>query len=77
MPYVLVQVTREPRATPAQKARIIRGVTDLLKETLGKDPESTYVVIEEVELDNWGVGGEPVGVRRERAATAAEKPGAS
>lgn len=56
MPYVNVQITREG-ATREQKARIIRGMTDVLVDVLAKDPRLTFVVIEEVGLDDWGVGG--------------------
>ena len=58
-PYVNIKITREG-ATIEQKAELIRGVTRLLQETLGKNPETTVVVIDEVELDNWGIGGMPV-----------------
>jgi 4-oxalocrotonate tautomerase len=59
MPYVNIQVTREG-VTPEQKARLIKGATDLLVDVLGKNPSTTFVVIEEVEMENWGVGGIPV-----------------
>lgn len=65
MPYVNIRVTREG-VTPEQKSRLIKGATDLLKEVLGKDPKKTYVVIDEVETDNWGVGGEQVSAIRKR-----------
>lgn len=74
MPYVNVRITREG-ATPAQKAAIIKGVTDLLVEVLDKDPATTFVVkdpattfvvIDEVEPVNWGVGGLPVPEYRNR-----------
>jgi len=65
MPYVNIKITREG-ATTEQKATIIREVTRLLVDTLGKNPATTVVVIEEVETDNWGIGGETVTVRRER-----------
>lgn len=58
MPYVNIQITREG-ATPEQKAELIRGTTSLLKDVLNKDPETTFVVIEEVELENWGIAGLP------------------
>jgi 4-oxalocrotonate tautomerase len=66
MPFVNIKITKEG-ATAEQKARLIRDVTDLLAETLGKNPQTTVVVIEEVDLDNWGIGGESVTVRRQRA----------
>lgn len=59
MPIVNIQVTREG-VTRAQKAQLIAGATELLVRVLGKSPATTFVVIEEVELDNWGVGGLPV-----------------
>jgi 4-oxalocrotonate tautomerase len=59
MPYVNIKITREG-ATRAQKNEIIKGVTDLLVRVLNKDPNGTFVVIDEVELENWGVGGLPV-----------------
>lgn len=65
MPYVNIKITREG-ATPAQKAELISGVTRLLKEVLGKNPQTTVVVIDEVDTDNWGIGGESVTVRRQR-----------
>ena len=65
MPYVNIKITREG-ATAEQKATLIREVTRLLAETLGKNPATTIVVIEEVETDNWGIGGESVAVRRKR-----------
>ncbi|MEU9081874.1 4-oxalocrotonate tautomerase family protein [Streptomyces sp. NPDC048357] len=56
MPYVNVKITREG-ATAAQKAEIIAGVTDLLVRVLDKDPATTFVLIDEVGLEDWGVGG--------------------
>jgi 4-oxalocrotonate tautomerase len=65
MPYVNIKVTKEG-VTPEQKAELIRGVTQLLADILGKNPATTVVVIDEVDTDNWGIGGEPVTVRRQR-----------
>ena len=66
MPYVNVRITREG-ATPDQKRRIIAGVTDLLADVLGKDPATTFVVIDEVALEDWGVGGVRADEHRRRA----------
>jgi 4-oxalocrotonate tautomerase len=63
MPFVNSKITREG-ATPEQKARLIKGATDLLVDVLGKNPATTVVVIDEVDTDNWGVGGESITVRR-------------
>jgi len=65
MPFVNIKVTREG-VTSDQKARLIKGATDLLKEVLGKDPKTTFVVIDEVDTDNWGVGGEQITVIRKK-----------
>lgn len=59
MPYVLIQVTDES-VTVEQKRALIRGATELLVTTLKKEPAATFVVIEEVKTDNWGVGGKSV-----------------
>ncbi|MGE4469068.1 MAG: 2-hydroxymuconate tautomerase family protein [Desulfovibrio sp.] len=63
MLYVNIKITREG-ATAEQKAELIQGVTDLLARVLNKNPATTVVVIDEVETDNWGIGGESVTVRR-------------
>ena len=79
MPIVTIQVTREGTApgasstTPEQKAALIKGASELLRDVLGKPVESTFVVIEEVDTDNWGWGGLPVLEYRERLA-AMRKP---
>jgi 4-oxalocrotonate tautomerase len=65
MPYVNIKITKEG-ATAEQKAQLIKGVTQLLSDVLGKNPQTTVVVIDEVDTDNWGIGGEAVTVRRQR-----------
>ncbi len=67
MPYVNVKITREG-ATPEQKAEVIRRMTQVLVDVLGKNPETTVVVIDEVDTDNWGIGGISVTERRRRKA---------
>jgi 4-oxalocrotonate tautomerase len=59
MPYVRIEITDEGVADD-RKAEVIAGVTDLLQRILGKDPATTFVVIDEVPLANWGIGGVPV-----------------
>lgn len=65
MPYVNIKITKE-QVTPEKKAELIRGVTQLLVDVMGKNPNTTVVVIDEVDTDNWGIGGETVTVRRQR-----------
>lgn len=69
MPYVNIKVTREG-VTVAQKETLIKGVTDLLHNVLNKTPSTTFVVIDEVEMENWGIGGLPVAAYREQVANA-------
>jgi 4-oxalocrotonate tautomerase len=63
VPYVNIRITREG-ATAAQKAELISGVTKLLQDVLGKNPATTFVIIDEVDTDNWGITGESVTVLR-------------
>jgi 4-oxalocrotonate tautomerase len=65
MPYVNIKITKDG-AAPEKKALLIQGVTRLLADVLGKNPQTTVVVIEEIETDNWGIGGETVTERRKR-----------
>ena len=67
MPYILIQVTREG-ISQAQKNALIEGATDLVVRTLSKDPALTFVVIDEVDTDNWGVAGKSVTQLRAGAA---------
>jgi 4-oxalocrotonate tautomerase len=67
MPYVNIRITREG-ATAEQKAALVQGATQLLVDVLKKNPQTTVVVIDEVETDNWGIGGETVTARRKRGA---------
>ncbi|MFA4901108.1 MAG: 4-oxalocrotonate tautomerase family protein [Desulfobaccales bacterium] len=66
MPFVNIKITKEG-ATVEQKAELIKGVTDLLVKVLNKNPQTTVVLIEEVDMDNWGIGGESVTARRRKA----------
>ena len=79
MPIVTIQVTREG-TTPGhdsvsaeEKAALIKGVSELLLDVLNKPLESTFVIIEEIDTDNWGWGGLPVlDYRRRRAAATSD-----
>jgi len=66
MPFVNIKITPDG-ATPEKKAELIAGATALLRDVLGKNPATTVVIIEEVETDNWGIGGETVTARRAKA----------
>ena len=68
MPYVNIRITREQEAvTPEQKAALIKGVTDLLVDVINRGPATTVVVIDEIDTDNYGVGGESITVKRSKA----------
>ncbi|WP_344799089.1 4-oxalocrotonate tautomerase family protein [Litoribacillus peritrichatus] len=64
MPYVNIKVTDEG-VTAEQKEALIKGTTQLLVDVLNKDPKSTFVVIDEVNTDNWGIGYDVVTVLRQ------------
>lgn len=67
MPYVNIKLTREDETlTQEQKAEIIKGVTDLLVKVANRGPATTVVVIDEIDTDNYGVGGETITVRRKQ-----------
>ena len=63
MPYINIKITREG-VTAEQKAELIKGATELLARVLNKNPKTTIVIIEEVDMDNWGVGGQSITERR-------------
>ena len=74
MPIVTIQITREG-TTREQKAALIQGATKLLEDVLNKPPAQTFVIIQEVELDDWGAGGLPAAeFRRRTAASEAHQP---
>ena len=73
MPYVKIEITREG-ATPEQKAALIQGTTELLVRVLHKDPATTFVVIQEIDTEDWGVGGVPYDEFRRRASASASTP---
>ncbi len=64
MPYVNIKITKEGNVTAEQKVTLIKGATQLLANVLHKNPATTVVIIEEVDTDNWGIGGESVTERR-------------
>ena len=66
MPFVNIKITKDG-VSSEKKAQVIKEVTDLLARVLDKNPATTVVVIEEVETDNWGIGGESVTVRRKKS----------
>ncbi len=78
MPIVTIQVTREgtkPGATSVtaeEKAGLISGVSHVLLDVLNKPLEATFVVIEEVDTENWGWGGLPVQEYRKQLARKSE-----
>lgn len=78
MPIVTIQVTREgskpgnDAVTADEKARLIAGVSQVLLDVLNKPLAATFVVIEEVDTENWGWGGLPVEAYRKQLA---QKPG--
>ena len=67
MPYVNIKVTGgSEKPSTEQKAELIKGVTELLAKVLNKNPATTVVVIDEIDMDNYGMGGESITVRRKK-----------
>lgn len=66
MPYVNIKITDE-EVTRDQKAQLVAGVTQLLVDVLNKNPATTFVVIDEVKLENWGIGYDLVDDIRKKA----------
>jgi 4-oxalocrotonate tautomerase len=63
MPMINLKIT-QGESTVAQKAQVIEEMTEVLQRVMGKNPETTIVIIDEVETDNWGIGGKTVTQRR-------------
>jgi 4-oxalocrotonate tautomerase len=72
MPYVKIEVTKEG-VTREKKQQLIKGITDLMTAVLNKDPHLTHVVIQEIDLDDWGYAGQQTSVLREQGITADKK----
>jgi 4-oxalocrotonate tautomerase len=72
MPYIKIELTREG-VTREKKQLLIKGVTNLVVSILNKDPQLTHVVIQEIDLDDWGYAGEQVSILREHGITAEKK----
>ena len=69
MPYINIKVTDEG-VTNSQKQALIKGATQLVVDVLNKNPKTTFVVIEEVNTDNWGIGFDQVTDLRKKALAA-------
>ncbi|WP_120945322.1 MULTISPECIES: 2-hydroxymuconate tautomerase family protein [Helicobacter] len=60
MPFVNIKITKEDGPTKEQKEALIAGVTDVLVQVLNKNKASTVVIIEEIDTDNYGLGGQSI-----------------
>ena len=69
MPVINIQLTREG-VTREQKRALIQQFTETVTNVLNKDPNLTHIIIQEVDTDNWGYGGEQASVWREQGITA-------
>lgn len=66
MPHIHIKITDE-NVTKEQKAQLIEGATKLLEDVLNKNKTTTFVTIEEVPLDNWGIAGVQVSELRKKS----------
>jgi 4-oxalocrotonate tautomerase len=67
MPFISVRIIEG--ATPEQKSEVIAGITDVMVKVLGKNPETTHIVIEDVPAENWGHKGKSVADARKQSAS--------
>ena len=67
MPLINIKITKDG-VSPEKKEALIQGATQLMVDVLGKNPATTFVIIDEVETDNWGIGGESVTQRRQKGS---------
>ncbi|WP_096020970.1 2-hydroxymuconate tautomerase family protein [Campylobacter lanienae] len=66
MPYINIKVTKENgEPTAEQKAQLIEGVTELVSQILGRNRSSTIVVIDEIDMENYGLGAKSIKSIRE------------
>lgn len=65
MPYINIKVTDE-HVTTEQKQALIKGATQLMVDVLNKNPETTFIVIDEINTDNWGIGYDQVTLLRKQ-----------
>lgn len=63
MPYINIRLI-DDGVSAGQKSELIRQITDVMVNVLNKDPATTFVVIDEIKTENWGVSGESVAHRR-------------
>jgi 4-oxalocrotonate tautomerase len=63
MPMINLKITKG-ESTPQQKAQVMQEMTEVIQRVMGKNPDTTIVIIEEVDTDNWGIGGKSVTQRR-------------
>ncbi|SHN68197.1 tautomerase family protein [Desulfovibrio litoralis] len=67
MPFINIKLTGGSEApSKEQKAELIKGVTEVMVRVLNKNPASTVVIIEEIDMDNYGLGGESITERRKK-----------
>jgi len=66
MPFLILKMT--PGATDEQKAKLIKDLSQVVVDVMGKDPQSMRVLIEEIPAENWGIAGETLAARRKRGA---------
>ncbi len=72
MPFINIRVTKENgEPTAKQKRALISGVTELVASVLGRNRASTVVIIDEVDTDNYGLGGESISNLRKARKTEA------
>ena len=55
MPYIDIKVAG--KLTKEQKVELTKQITQSIVDVTGKSAQYVYIVFEEVNRENWGIGG--------------------
>lgn len=61
MPYINVKLAG--LLTHEQKAKIAKEITETMERVAHKPKSYTYITFDEVEMEDWAIGGELLGGR--------------
>ena len=68
MPVINIKMTHEDGgATKNQKEELSKGITDLFAKIFGRGASSAVVIIDEVNTDNYAIGGKTISQIRSEA----------
>ena len=56
MPYVNLKIVKN-QITEEQKRAVVKGITDLIVNIMGRDRSLTIITIDELDASQWAIGG--------------------